>query len=158
MHRNFLQGLYSVYDIGGLYAKHNREYNVFLHEPFLVLSLKRVVLEENRSIKTDSETFLCHFTCNVNYLAWPDPPASTICITSSDMSPINQYSDIKLYTDAGQPSFFQESLVSRVAQILIIDILYACYALKHYKRSIKMVEDSAAALVKVLHFKNNSKL
>jgi len=74
------------------------------------------------------------------------------------MSPINRYSDIKLYTDAGQPSFFQESLVSRVAQILIIDILYACYALKHFKRSIKMVEDSAAALVKVLHFKNNSKL
>ena len=84
--------------------------------------------------------------------------SKTICITSSDMSPINQYSDIKLYTDANQPSFFQESLVSRVAQILIIDILYACYALKHYKRSIKMVEDSAAALVKVLHFKNNSKL
>ena len=84
--------------------------------------------------------------------------SNTICITSSDLSPINKYSDIKLYTDAGQPSFFQESLVSRVAQILIIDILYACYALKHFKRSIKMVEDSAAALVNVLHFKNNSKL
>jgi len=75
MHRNFLQGLYSVYDIGGLYAKHNREYNVFLHEPFLVLSLKRVVLEENRSIKTDLVTFLFLFICYVSYLTWPDPPA-----------------------------------------------------------------------------------
>ena len=75
MHRNFLQGLYSVYDIGGLYAKHNREYNVFLHEPFLVLSLKRVVLEENRSIKTDLVTFLFFFICYVSYLTWPDPPA-----------------------------------------------------------------------------------
>jgi DNA-binding MurR/RpiR family transcriptional regulator len=84
--------------------------------------------------------------------------SKTICITSSHTSPINQYSDIKLYTDANLPSFFQESLVSRVAQILIIDILYACYALKHYKKSIKMVEESAEALVKVLHFKNNSKL
>jgi len=84
--------------------------------------------------------------------------SKTICITSSDMSPINQYSDIKLYTDANQASFFQESLVSRVAQILIIDILYACYALKHYKKSIKMVEESGVALVKVLHFKNHTKL
>jgi anaerobic selenocysteine-containing dehydrogenase len=30
-------------------------------------------LEENRSIKTVSETFLSHFIVNVNYLAWPDP-------------------------------------------------------------------------------------
>jgi RpiR family transcriptional regulator, carbohydrate utilization regulator len=81
----------------------------------------------------------------------------TICITSSNISPINQYSDIKLYTAAGQPSFFQESLVSRVAQILIIDILYACYALKHFNKSIRMVEESAEALVKVLYFRNNSK-
>jgi DNA-binding MurR/RpiR family transcriptional regulator len=84
--------------------------------------------------------------------------SKTICITSSNKSPINQYSDIKLYTDAIQPSFFQESLVSRVAQILIIDILYACYALKHYKKSIQMVEQSGAALVKVLHSKSHTKL
>ena len=76
----------------------------------------------------------------------------TICITGSHTSPINRYADIKLYTGANPISFFQESLVSRIAQILIIDILYACYALKHYKKSIKMVEDSAAALVKVLKY------
>jgi DNA-binding MurR/RpiR family transcriptional regulator len=84
--------------------------------------------------------------------------SKTICITSSNTSPINQYSDIKLYTAESQPSFFQESLLSRVAQILIIDILYACYALKHFNKSIKMVEESAEALVKVLHFKNSFKL
>ncbi len=76
--------------------------------------------------------------------------ATTICITSSNTSPIPQFADIKLYTAAMQSSFFQEALASRVAQILIIDILYACYALKHYDKSIKMVEESAAALVKVL--------
>ena len=32
-------------------------------------SLNRAVLEENRSIKTVSETCFC----NINYLAWPDP-------------------------------------------------------------------------------------
>ncbi len=60
-------------DIGGLYARHNQEYNVFLHEPFFVDSLNKAVFVENRSIKTDLETVLCHFNCNVNYLAWPDP-------------------------------------------------------------------------------------
>ena len=70
------------YGIGGLYAKHNSLYNVFLHEPFFVDSLNRAILEENRSIKTDSETFLRHFIRNVNYLAYrgrnagyPAPPA-----------------------------------------------------------------------------------
>jgi hypothetical protein len=67
-----LEGILS-YGIGELYARHGRGYNVFLHEPFFVDSLNRAVLEENRSIKTVSETFLCHFIGNVNYLAWPDP-------------------------------------------------------------------------------------
>jgi len=62
-----------VYGIGELCVKHNREYNVFLHEPFFVDSLKWAVLEENRSIKVDLETFLGHFLRNVNHLAWPDP-------------------------------------------------------------------------------------
>jgi DNA-binding MurR/RpiR family transcriptional regulator len=77
----------------------------------------------------------------------------TICITSSDKSPINRYADIRLYTVDNPSSFFQESLVSRVAQILIIDILYASYALKHYNKSIKKLEESATALVKFLHNK-----
>jgi len=47
-----------AYGICGLYAKHNLVYNVFWHEPFLVDSLNRPVLEENRSIKADLETFL----------------------------------------------------------------------------------------------------
>jgi hypothetical protein len=46
---------YGTYE---LYAKHNRVYNVFLRVPFFVDSLKRAVLEENRLIKTDLETFL----------------------------------------------------------------------------------------------------
>jgi hypothetical protein len=47
-----------VYGIGELCARHNREYNVFLHEPLFVDSLKWTVLEENPSIKADLETFL----------------------------------------------------------------------------------------------------
>jgi hypothetical protein len=44
--------------ICGLYGKHNQVYNVFLHEPFFAESLNWAVLEENRSIKADLETFL----------------------------------------------------------------------------------------------------
>jgi len=32
------------YGIGGLYARHGRVYNVFLHEPFLVDSVNKAVL------------------------------------------------------------------------------------------------------------------
>ncbi len=41
-----------------------------LHKNFMY---NGAVLEENRSIKTDSEAFLCHFIGNVKYLAWPGP-------------------------------------------------------------------------------------
>ena len=75
------------------------------------------------------------------------------CFSIPDKSPINRYADIRLYTVDNPSSFFQESLVSRVAQILIIDILYASYALKHYNKSIKKLEESATALVRFLHNK-----
>jgi len=78
--------------------------------------------------------------------------AETICITGTPGSPITRYADVKLYTGANAMSFFQESLVSRIAQILIIDILYAWYALQHYNQSIRMVEDSAAALARALKY------
>jgi drug/metabolite transporter (DMT)-like permease len=39
-------------------------------------------LEENRSIKTVSERFLCHFIVNINYLAWPDPRPVAIGLDS----------------------------------------------------------------------------
>jgi RpiR family transcriptional regulator, carbohydrate utilization regulator len=77
--------------------------------------------------------------------------ASTICITNYDNSPITEFSDIKIFTATKESSFFQESLVSRVAQILIVDVLYACYASKHYDRSIELLEKSAAAIKRVLH-------
>ena len=53
----------------------------FCTESFFVESLNRAVLEENRSIKTVSETFLDHFIVNVNYLAWPDLRYTKDCVT-----------------------------------------------------------------------------
>lgn len=76
--------------------------------------------------------------------------AETICVTNSDKSSITQYADIKLVTFTEESPFFQESLVSRVVQILILDILYASYAVKNYEKSIESVGKSAKALKKVL--------
>lgn len=79
--------------------------------------------------------------------------ATTICITNSDESPINKYADVKLYTSTRDSAFFQESMVSRIAQILVIDILYASYAVKIYRKSVKSVEKSAAAVRRMLYGK-----
>ncbi|MFW6137744.1 MAG: MurR/RpiR family transcriptional regulator [Spirochaetota bacterium] len=72
--------------------------------------------------------------------------ATTICITNYDNSPITQYSDIKLFTSTQDSAFFQESMVSRIAQIFIIDILYAGLAVRNFSNSVKMIEKSADSL------------
>ena len=76
--------------------------------------------------------------------------AKTICITNHDKSPITDYADIKLFTAVHDPTFFQESMISRLAQILIIDILYAGLAVKHFPDSVRMIEKSSESLRRVL--------
>ena len=72
--------------------------------------------------------------------------AKTICITNHDQSPITDHADIKLFTAVHDPTFFQESMISRLAQILIIDILYAGLAVKHFPESVEMIEKSTESL------------
>jgi RpiR family carbohydrate utilization transcriptional regulator len=76
--------------------------------------------------------------------------ATTLCITNHDKSPITEYADVKLFTSVHDPTFFQESMISRLAQILIIDILYAGLAVKHFPDSVRMIEKSSASLKDVL--------
>lgn len=75
---------------------------------------------------------------------------ATICITNFDQTPITEYADIKLFTSTQDSTFFQESMISRVAQIIIIDILYAGLAVKNFSKSVKMIEKSAESLRDVL--------
>jgi len=74
--------------------------------------------------------------------------AQTICITNYDQSPITEYADIKLFSSTRDLAFFQESMTSRVAQILIIDIIYATLAVTDFSTSVKMIEKSSEALLK----------
>jgi len=76
--------------------------------------------------------------------------ATTICITNHDQSPITEFSDIKLFTSTQDSAFFQESMISRTAQILIIDILYTGLAVKNFNSSIRMIEKSANSIREVL--------
>lgn len=72
--------------------------------------------------------------------------AGTICITNYEQSPITEYADIKLFSSTQDLAFFQESMTSRVAQILIVDIIYAVLAAKDFSLSVKMIEKSSDAL------------
>jgi len=72
--------------------------------------------------------------------------ATTICITNYDHSPIVKVSDISLFTSTHASAFFQESTPSRLAQLLIIDILYAGVAIKGFGKSIDYLEKSGNVL------------
>ena len=72
--------------------------------------------------------------------------ARTICITNFNRTPITEYADIVLFTSTQDSAFFQESMVSRVAQIIIIDILYAGLAIRNFSSAVKMIEQSADSL------------
>jgi len=76
--------------------------------------------------------------------------ATTICITNYNQTPLTRYADIKLFTSTQDSAFFQESMVSRVAQIFILDIIYAGLAIKNFEQSINRIEKSSNALRDVL--------
>ncbi len=71
--------------------------------------------------------------------------AVTICITHSASSRITKASDIKLYTAARATAFGSESMSSRIAQLSIIDTLYAGLALGDYDRSLRRIQRTREA-------------
>jgi len=71
--------------------------------------------------------------------------ATTICITDTPASPVVAHSDICFVTSSVYSNFMQDTMTSRMPHILIVDILYACFAVKHYQKSLKAIEKSMAA-------------
>jgi len=87
--------------------------------------------------------------CIVNALCTArESGATTLCLTDTPASPIVAYSDIKFFTSAKHSSFLQDSMISRMAQLLVIDILYASFAARYFDTSIKSIETSALAVRK----------
>jgi len=68
--------------------------------------------------------------------------AKTIAITSNPESPVAQTSSVSLFTSS-VPSggeLYGESVTSKWAQLLVVDILYAAYAAKHYDATVNSLE------------------
>lgn len=67
--------------------------------------------------------------------------ATTLCITSFPDSPIAKVSDIKLYTPTVTgptgSADYHESMVSKIAQLQVIDILYSIYAVRDFGAAIE---------------------
>jgi RpiR family transcriptional regulator, carbohydrate utilization regulator len=82
--------------------------------------------------------------------------ATTLCITDSDRSPIVAYSDITFFTSSIFSSFLQDAMSSKMPELFIIDILYACFAARNFKLSIKYIEKSAAAIKDTIFYKSGS--
>jgi DNA-binding MurR/RpiR family transcriptional regulator len=71
--------------------------------------------------------------------------ATTICITHRATSPITKASDIKLYTAAKETAFGSDAMSSRIAQLSIIDTLYAGIANRDYDRTLALVQKTRQA-------------
>jgi len=71
--------------------------------------------------------------------------ATTVCITHRATSPITKFSDIKLFTAAKETAFGSDSMSSRIAQLTIIDTLYAGLALEDYDRSLQRIQRTRQA-------------
>lgn len=66
--------------------------------------------------------------------------ATTICITNFGRSPIQKHTDIVLYTVARETRFRTEAMMSRIAQLAIVDALIACLALATHDRAVDVLQ------------------
>lgn len=73
--------------------------------------------------------------------------ATTICVTSFPDSPIVRHSDIKLFTPTvtgiGGSADYDESMVSKIAQLQVIDVLYSLYAVRNFGSAIEGLAKTA---------------
>lgn len=73
--------------------------------------------------------------------------AKTLCITSFPDSPIVRYSDFKLFTPtvtgATGAADYHESMVSKIAQLQVIDVLYSLYAVRNFGSAMEGLDKTS---------------
>lgn len=73
--------------------------------------------------------------------------ATTLAITSFPDSPIVRHADIRLFTPTVTgvvgPAEYHESMVSKIAQLQVIDVLYSLYAVRNFGRAIAGLEKTS---------------
>ncbi|WP_420006394.1 MurR/RpiR family transcriptional regulator [Arenibacterium sp. LLYu02] len=76
-----------------------------------------------------------------------DQGAKTLCITSFPDSPIIKHADIKLFTPtvtgATGSADYHESMISKIAQLQLIDVLYSVYALRNFGSAMEGLEKTS---------------
>jgi DNA-binding MurR/RpiR family transcriptional regulator len=53
-----------------------------------------------------------------------------------------KYCDVALFTAAVETRYRMEATASRVAQLLVVDVLYACLAIDRWEPSLKAIRRS----------------
>ena len=71
--------------------------------------------------------------------------ATTICITHRATSPITKVSNIKLFTAAKETAFGSDATSSRIAQLSIIDTLFAGIANYDYEHALARIQKTREA-------------
>jgi len=66
--------------------------------------------------------------------------AKTMCITCFPLSPITKVSDIQIVMPTSEAKIMREAISSRIAQIAIIDSLYAAVALEKFDTVVDHIE------------------
>lgn len=72
--------------------------------------------------------------------------ARTICVTNFGKSPLLRMCDVALFTAASETRYRMEAMASRVAQLVVIDTLYARLALESWQPSLAAIKRSHAIL------------
>ena len=75
--------------------------------------------------------------------------AKTMCITCFPSSPITKVSDIKIVMPTSEAKIMREAISSRIAQIAVIDSLYAAVALKKIDTVVDYIENLSDILSSV---------
>jgi len=65
--------------------------------------------------------------------------ASVIAITNYGRSPVTKISDVVLFTSSRETAFKSDALSSRIAELVIIDALWAAVAFRDYEKSYKNI-------------------
>lgn len=90
---------------------------------------------------TISHSGRTHETLEATRLA-KEAGAHTICITNYGKSPLQQHCDVVLYTAAQETKYRMEALSSRIAELFVIDVLYARLALARWETSLAAIQKS----------------
>ena len=141
-----------VYGIGGSAPLALDAYHKFMrlgiHSVWLndsdLMAMSSSLLESNDVALGISHTGASRDVCDAMENA-RNAGATTICITHQATSPITKVSNIKLFTAAKETAFGSDATSSRIAQLSIIDVLYAGIANQDYDHALALVQKTREA-------------